>query len=154
TGSHLDSVVRGGRFDGIAGVCAAMDVARVVGESRYTTTRTWRFVAFAAEEGARFGQPCNGSRAAAGHATPAQLNDFYDADGVSIAKAMVGVGLDPLTIEDARWHAPEWHAFVELHVEQGNVLETAETPIGIVDAISGSTRLRVALTGVASHTGG
>src|SRR5690606_5895928 len=62
TGSHLDTVPSGGRFDGIAGVCAAMEVARVAVESGLPRRRPWRFVVFAGEEGARFGQACNGSR--------------------------------------------------------------------------------------------
>ncbi|MFI6481425.1 Zn-dependent hydrolase [Nonomuraea sp. NPDC050663] len=155
TGSHLDSVPRGGRFDGIAGVVAAMEVATVLADPRsgLRHRRPLRFVAFAAEEGARFGLACLGSRLAAGLHTPHDLEQLRDADGVSVAEAMRGVGLDPARVGEARWDPRDWAAFVELHVEQGDVLERAGLPIGVVDTVSGSTRLRLDLTGRPSHTG-
>jgi hydantoinase/carbamoylase family amidase len=154
TGSHLDSVPNGGRFDGVAGVCAAIEVARVVVERGVQPRHPWRFVAFAAEEGARFGQACNGSRVIAGLTTADDLSGLVDADGVSMAAAMASVGLRPDDAASARWTPDEWLAFVELHIEQGNLLETQQAPIGIVDVISGSSRLLVHLKGTASHTGG
>ncbi|SFN43762.1 Zn-dependent hydrolase [Mycetocola miduiensis] len=153
TGSHLDSVPSGGRFDGIAGVAAAVEVARSVVESGLPHRRPWRFVAFAAEEGARFGQACNGSRAASGVATSAGIAGLYDNGGITMAEAMASVGLRPDRIDTAAWASEDWHGFIELHVEQGNVLETSRTPIGIVDVISGSSRVMVELVGTASHTG-
>lgn len=154
TGSHLDSVPHGGRFDGIAGVCAAMEVARAVVASEWRPKHPWRFVAFATEEGARFGQACNGSRAAAGLVSSDELATFTDGNGVTMADAMSSVGLHPTRIDEARWRSEDWLAFVELHIEQGTVLEASGATIGVVDAISGSTRLLVHLDGVASHTGG
>jgi len=154
TGSHLDSVPHGGRYDGIAGVCAAMAVAEAVRERAEPTNLPWRFVVFAAEEGARFGQACNGSRAAAGAVTPADLDRLIDATGTTMSAAMTEVGLAPREIGTAAWAAEDWAAFIELHIEQGTVLEASSTRIGVVDAISGSSRLQVHLDGVASHTGG
>src|SRR5690606_10079848 len=92
TGSHLDSVPLGGRFDGIAGVAAATEVARVVVASGLQHRRPWRFVAFAAEEGARFGQACNGSRAVARLVSPATLEGLRDDHGETMAEAMLAVG--------------------------------------------------------------
>jgi allantoate deiminase len=154
TGSHLDSVPQGGRFDGIAGVVAAMEVARAVVDSDWRPQHPWRFVAFATEEGARFGQACNGSRAAAGLVSADELHGLRDSHGVSMSAAMRDVGLDPERIAESRWRSADWLAFVELHIEQGTVLEASGAGIGVVDAISGSTRLLVNLAGVASHTGG
>ncbi|TAM70071.1 MAG: Zn-dependent hydrolase [Microbacteriaceae bacterium] len=154
TGSHLDSVPEGGTFDGIAGVVAGMEAARAIVEARLPRRRPWRFVAFAAEEGARFGQACNGSRIIAGLTTEPDLHRLADSRGVTMAQAMSDVGLDPTGIARARWRVEDWHAFVELHIEQGTVLETSGAAIGVVDAISGSTRLLVHVTGQASHTGG
>jgi allantoate deiminase len=154
TGSHLDSVPQGGRFDGIAGVCAAMAVARALVSERRRPQHPWRFVAFATEEGARFGQACNGSRAVAGLTEPDDLHRLVDGHGVSMFDAMRSVGLAPDQLSAARWAPDQWHAFVELHIEQGTVLEAADAAIGIVDVISGSSRLEVHLGGVASHTGG
>ncbi|KRV49262.1 allantoate deiminase [Wenjunlia vitaminophila] len=154
TGSHLDSVPEAGRFDGIAGVVAAMEVARVLADNDAAHDHPLRFVAFAAEEGARFGQACTGSRIAAGLTRATDLDGFRDAAGTTLADAMRQVGLAPEGVDAARWDPAEWNAFVELHIEQGNVLESLGLPVGIVDEISGSSRLRLSLTGRASHTGG
>ncbi|MDR5700925.1 Zn-dependent hydrolase [Agromyces aerolatus] len=154
TGSHLDSVPLGGRFDGIAGVCAGMVVARALRERAEPTNLPWRFVVFAAEEGARFGQACNGSRAAAGLVGSGDLERLVDADGTTMSDAMTAVGLAPEQIASSAWRTEDWAAFIELHIEQGTVLEASATPIGVVDAISGSSRLQIQLDGVASHTGG
>ncbi|HEX4811438.1 MAG TPA: Zn-dependent hydrolase [Nonomuraea sp.] len=154
TGSHLDSVYHGGRFDGIAGTMAAVEVARLLHESAVTTELPLRFVAFAGEEGARFGQACCGSKLAAGLSSRHELDERRDRDGVSLAEAMAGVGLDPDAAASTPWHPADWSAFVELHVEQGAVLERANLDVGVVDLISGSTRLEAVVTGQASHTGG
>jgi hydantoinase/carbamoylase family amidase len=154
TGSHLDSVPNAGRFDGIVGVAAAMETARLIIEHEVVHRHPLRFVVFAAEEGARFGQACTGSRIVAGLTGPDDLPEKQDADGVSIAEAMSAVGLDPALVGDARWEPSDWAAFVELHIEQGVVLESTGRRVGVVDAISGSTRLRFDLVGRASHSGG
>jgi allantoate deiminase len=154
TGSHLDSVPNAGRFDGIAGVAAAIETARLVTEHGVVHRHPLRFVVFAAEEGARFGQACTGSRIVAGLTGADDLPEKQDADGVSLAEAMSAVGLDPARVGDARWRRADWAGFVELHIEQGAVLESQGRRVGVVDRISGSTRLRLDLTGRASHSGG
>ncbi|AUS77297.1 Zn-dependent hydrolase [Actinoalloteichus sp. AHMU CJ021] len=154
TGSHLDSVPSGGRFDGIVGVVAGMEVARALADSGVRPRHRLRVVAFAAEEGARFGQACTGSRVVAGLTDAADLDRLRDAAGTSMAEAMRSVGLAPERASEARWAAEEWAAFIELHIEQGKVLESLDLPIGVVDVISGSTRLEFTVTGLASHTGG
>lgn len=154
TGSHLDSVPDGGRYDGIVGVVASMEIARILSEGKISLKKPWRFIAFAAEEGARFGQACNGSRAIAGLATPQALGKSLDKDGISLAKAMEKVGFNPDLIEESKWAVGECEGFIELHIEQGNVLESASTSVGIVDVISGSQRLLVTVVGEAAHSGG
>lgn len=153
TGSHLDSVPRGGRFDGIAGVVAAAEVARLVVEQRIEHDHPLRFVAFAGEEGARFGQACIGSKAVGGMWTSQALAEVRDADGASIADAMRALDFDPRQVDGAKWDRDDWAGFIELHVEQGEVLEAQGTSIGIVDLISGSTRFELTVSGRASHTG-
>lgn len=153
TGSHLDSVPRGGRFDGIAGVVAAVEVAELLVQHEIAHQLPWRFVVFAGEEGARFGQACIGSKAAGGMWVPEALEQTRDVDGISIATAMTDVGFDHTRVNEATWSRQEWAAFVELHIEQGQVLENARVPIGLVDLISGSTRFTLSLSGRASHTG-
>jgi allantoate deiminase len=154
TGSHLDSVPNAGSYDGIAGVVAAMETARLYVEHDICHAHPIRFVAFAAEEGARFGQACTGSRIVAGLTGPADLETKRDADGVTLAEAMHSVGLEPSKVSRARWHSKRWAGFIELHIEQGSVLESMGIPVGVVDLISGSTRLLLEITGRASHTGG
>lgn len=154
TGSHLDSVSRGGRFDGVVGVVAALEIARMLQEGEVDTVHPFRFVAFAAEEGARFGQACIGSKLAAGLCHRSDLHECHDMNDVSVAEAMTATGFDPGTAVSQPWNAAEWAAFVELHIEQGSVLEQAGTDVGVVDLISGSTRLQVTCRGQSSHTGG
>jgi allantoate deiminase len=154
TGSHLDSVPEGGQFDGIAGVVAAIEAVRIMNAEGAHLRHPLRIIAFASEEGARFGQACLGSKAVAGLLRLADADELRDLDGVTLADAMRGVGFDPERIAEAAWEASEWSAFVELHIEQGRVLESEGIGIGIVDLISGSTRVRMNLTGRPSHTGG
>lgn len=153
TGSHLDSVPQAGRFDGIVGVVSALEVARIITDRGLEHRHPLRFVVFAGEEGARFGQACTGSKLISGLCTEEDLDHRLDKDGISIAQAMRSIGLDPTKVKEARWSEEDWAAFIELHVEQGAVLDRTGIPIGVVDLISGSTRLEIEITGQASHTG-
>lgn len=153
TGSHLDSVYNGGRFDGVAGTMAAVEVARLLRDADVETELPLRFVAFAGEEGARFGQACIGSKLAAGLSSRTELDERRDRDGISLAEAMATVGLDPDLAASTPWRPADWSAFVELHVEQGSLLERAKRDVGVVDLISGSTRLELVVSGQPSHTG-
>jgi len=152
-GSHLDSVPNAGTFDGIVGVAAAMETARQLTERDIAHRHPVRFVVFAAEEGARFAQACTGSLLAAGLIGSADLDHQVDPDGITLAEAMSAVGLDPGGVESARWSASDWAAFVELHIEQGPTLESLGHRLGVVDTVSGSTRVRLDLRGRAAHTG-
>lgn len=154
TGSHLDSVYQGGRYDGVVGVVGAVEVARLLHEAGIRTEHPLRFVVFAGEEGARFGQACIGSKLAAGLSSLTELRERVDRDGVSIAEAMRQLGIDPARAADEPWDTREWAVFLELHIEQGGVLEREQIGVGVVDLISGSTRLELTLDGQASHTGG
>jgi allantoate deiminase len=147
-GSHLDTVIRGGAYDGVAGVLGAMEVARLASER---ANRGLRVVAFAGEEGARFGRPNLGSVAAAGMLTPESLGRLRDAQGTDLATAAAELGFDPLAVEP--WINDEIICFFELHIEQGRQLETGSARIGLVDAIAGSVRLRFEITGRPDHSG-
>ncbi len=153
TGSHLDSVYNGGKFDGIAGVVAGVELIRMAKESGGLQSPL-RVVAFAGEEGARFGQACIGSKLATGLTKRETLDALVDLDGVTLAQAMRNIGLDPDRAALATWNADEWAVFLELHIEQGKVLQDTETAVGPVELISGSTRLSFTMTGRSSHTGG
>ena len=153
-GSHLDSVPHGGRFDGTIGVLSGLEVIRMFQESGVETVHPLRVVAFASEEGARFGEPCLGSKAVAGVLQEADMQRLRDATGVTLAKAMSAVGLNPLSLPQARWPANTLAAFLEVHIEQSRSLEDAGERIGLVDAIAGNTRMRLLIKGRQDHSGG
>lgn len=151
-GSHLDSVRDAGRFDGPLGVIVAIAaVQRLHGEGRKLPFAV-EVLAFADEEGVRYGTTYLGSRAVAGTLDEA---DLYrrDAQGISMAEAIRSFGGDPDRIADDRWHGGELLGYVEVHIEQGPVLEDRGLPAGVVRAIAGQDRMVVTFTGEAGHAG-
>jgi allantoate deiminase len=152
SGSHLDTVPQGGGFDGSAGVAAALEVARLLSEAG-GLKRPYRATVFSAEEGARFGAPCIGSRIATGDFTAATLQELSDREGHSAAECAGGLGLRPLDVAEAVWPRGSVEAFLELHIEQGRVLESRGVSLGVVDAIAGSTRVELSLCGRTDHSG-
>ncbi len=153
-GSHLDSVPHGGRFDGAVGVLGGLEVLRMFRESGVTTAHPLSLIAFASEEGARFGEPCLGSKAVAGVLQEADLERLRDASGLTLAGAMRALDIDPLALPQARWPKETLAAFLELHIEQSRSLHQGGERIGLVDAIAGNTRIRLSLYGRADHSGG
>jgi hydantoinase/carbamoylase family amidase len=146
SGSHLDSVPQGGRLDGALGVVAALEAVERLGRR----ARTIAVVAFRDEEGWRFGRGCFGSRALCGRLRASEL-DNVDREGVRIAEAVRSLGFGP--IPEAGWleHSPA--TFIELHIEQGPVLDALGASLGIVTSIAGLARLRVAFSGHGGHAG-
>lgn len=120
-GSHYDSVVNGGDFDGIAGVVCAIEAARQLKDEGFTPKRNFAIVGFCDEEGMRFGTGYFGSGAMLGHRDVEYCKHYKDTDGISIYDAMKGYGLDPEKIEDAKWPEGSIGKFLELHIEQGPV---------------------------------
>jgi allantoate deiminase len=151
-GSHLDTVPRGGNFDGGAGVAAAIEAARLLEESG-GLDRPYRVVVFSAEEGARFGAPCIGSRVATGAFTEATLRELRDREGRSVADCAAAVGLRPEAAAQAVWAPGSVAGYLEVHIEQGRVLESRGLTLGVVDSIAGSTRLQLDLKGRPDHSG-
>jgi hydantoinase/carbamoylase family amidase len=152
TGSHLDTVYQGGNFDGAVGVAAAVEIARLVAQDG-GLRHPLRVVAFAGEEGARFGAPCIGSRLTTGAYGSQTLQQLVDRNGVSAYESAEQVGLEPAAASTARWDFNDVECFVEIHIEQGRVLEARERPIGIVHSIGGSTRVELVFEGRADHSG-
>ena len=152
TGSHLDSVRNGGDFDGPLGVLGAVEALQTMDERGVGTERSVEIVAFTDEEGARFSFGMVGSRATAGTLIPEHLA-YEDENGVSIAEAMRTSGLDPGRIDEAARASGSVHAYVELHIEQGRILESKDLPVGVVTGIAGPAWLRFTLTGEAGHAG-
>ncbi|NLG87085.1 MAG: Zn-dependent hydrolase [Firmicutes bacterium] len=152
-GSHFDSVKHGGAFDGTAGVVVAMEIARVLNEHNITTHYPIEFIAMIEEEGGRFGGGLFASRAMAGMVTEEELIGHCDEAGVSLAQAMREFGLDPANIKAAQRRPEELKAFFELHVEQGPILESEGTALGLVEAIVGLKTYQVKITGRPDHAG-
>lgn len=153
TGSHFDTVKTGGRFDGMAGVTAALETARTLHDEGFVPVRTIEFVALPEEEGARFGGGLFGSRAMCGQLYENELENYKDWDGISMAEAMKAYGLDPSKAEEARRKPGEIEMFLELHIEQGPILETEKKDIGVVEAIVGLKCLTVTVKGRSDHAG-
>jgi ureidoglycolate amidohydrolase len=152
TGSHIDTTLDAGAYDGVLGVLGAIAAVADLRAAGFTPRRTIEVIAFAGEE-PRFGSGCIGSRALMGRLSRGELDTMVDRDGVSIAVAMRDSGFDPDRIAEVAIAPESIHAFVELHIEQGAVLESDETAIGIVHRIAAPHDLRVTLTGRAMHAG-
>ena len=148
-GSHLDTVANGGRFDGVVGVLAALEVAERVACCCGIGVRA---VAFAAEESVRFGYPSLGASVAVGKLDAESLERIWDVDRVSAASAARMPQLEA-RLSPGWASRSEVAAFLELHIEQGPVLEKLGLGLGVVDSIAGIVRLQVVVTGRAGHSG-
>lgn len=150
-GSHLDTVPCAGTLDGTLGVLSGLESLRRLREEGVQTKRSIELIAFSDEEG-RFGGML-GSQAVAGMVNPNTLNQATDLDGVHLSEAMEGLGLDPWLALEARREPESIAAYLELHIEQGPVLDAAGEQVGVVDAITGLQKWRVTLRGEANHAG-
>lgn len=152
TGSHTDTVVGGGRFDGVAGVIASLEVAQSLVENHEQLNHSLEVIDFLGEEPSDYGISCIGSQAMAGVLTPEMLKQTTP-DGTNLAQAIDSMGgnssklIQPLRIGESI------AGFFELHIEQGPVLEEKGIPIGIVKEIVGITRKLITITGQADHAG-
>jgi N-carbamoyl-L-amino-acid hydrolase len=152
TGSHCDTVVGGGRFDGILGVLAGLEVAQSLRESGVVLRHPLEVIDFLSEEPSDYGISCVGSRAFAGTLDSAMLAACNDA-GESLAQAMRRIGARPDDLASAARGPGGVAAFVELHIEQGPVLEREGLPIGVVTDIVGIRRVALTVTGQPDHAG-
>ena len=151
TGSHLDTVPEGGAWDGALGVAAALESVRAMIDIGHVPHQAIEVVATAEEEG-RFGGML-GAQAIAGVVDSTWFDNAQDASGRKLRDALREAGLAPERIADAARAPHEVSAWLELHIEQGPVLERTGVPIGIVEAISGVASVRIALQGRANHAG-
>ena len=151
-GSHLDTVVNAGKFDGILGVVSAIQSISAL----YREKKRYRFpievIGFADEEGTRFQSTYLGSKAVAGTFDFTTLSRT-DINGISMQDALLSFGLDPDQIQNASRKARGISAYIELHIEQGPVLEEEDIPAGIVTEIAGAVRFQVTVKGTAGHAG-
>jgi N-carbamoyl-L-amino-acid hydrolase len=150
-GSHLDTVPEGGGFDGSLGASVALECVRTIRDAGLTPETAIEVVATAEEEG-RFGGML-GSQTIAGVVTHEWIDQARDADGAKLIDAMAAQGLTAHDALKARRNPDDVRAFLELHIEQGPVLESTGQPIGIAHSVAGVRNLRVTLTGKANHSG-
>ena len=152
-GSHIDTVQNGGMYDGCFGVLGALEVAQTIAEHRIPHAHPLEIFVFAEEEGSRFGAGLLGSKAVIGKIDRNFLYQHKDAEGNSIAEGFRAMGFNPDRIEEARRPADHFKCYLEMHIEQGNVLDTHKERIGIVEGISGYIWLEATIHGKADHAG-
>lgn len=151
-GSHVDSQPYGGRFDGAIGVLGAIEVVQTLMEEGITPECNIEVVAFCDEEGCRFNKGLFGVRGMTGKLEANEL-ERTDKNGVTRREALVQFGCDPADFDSYVFQEGRIGAFLELHIEQGPVLESLDAPIGIVSGISGPLWLTVEMIGFAGHAG-
>ena len=150
-GSHFDSVKHGGAYDGIAGVVCSIEVARLLKNSGKELDYSLEVIATNDEEGARFNAGLFTGKVLLGQLTSEDIKGQVDAEGISVYQAMAAYGLKPEEI--AQHKRADIKAFIEIHIEQGPVLEAKNKEIGIVDVIVGIKRARITIKGRADHAG-
>jgi hydantoinase/carbamoylase family amidase len=154
-GSHLDSVLHGGRYDGTLGVCVGLEVARAA--VRHGWSYPVGVVAFACEESTRFGFGTIGSRCLMGILSGADLDKVTDREGTTLKDVLLAAGLDPTTGPRIEVDDSFAGAFLEVHIDQGTILApesgATEYPVGLVTTIVGVSRIRLNWSGQAAHSG-
>jgi N-carbamoyl-L-amino-acid hydrolase len=152
TGSHIDAIPHSGHFDGTVGVLGAIEAIRALKRWGYRPDRPIELLMFTSEEPTRFGVGCFGSRALAGTLTAEGLGGLRDSDGRSLDEVRRGAGFSG-SLGAVALPAGRYSAFVELHIEQGPILERERVPIGVVEAIAAPASLRAELEGDGGHAG-
>ena len=153
TGSHIDAIPNAGRYDGVVGVLGAIEAIRALKKSGHQPKRAIELIIFTAEEPTRFGIGCVGSRLLSGVLAPEKAAALWDRDGKSLDEWRQGAGYTG-SLDSVRLPRDGYAAFVELHIEQGPILERENIAIGIVEKIAAPSTLRMQLTGEGGHAGG
>jgi ureidoglycolate amidohydrolase len=152
TGSHTDAIPHSGRYDGTVGVLGGLEAIRALQAAGFRPKRSIELLMFTSEEPTRFGVGCVGSRGLAGSLGPDALARLKDGQGLSLDELRRRAGFKG-SLADVRLSADHYAAFVELHIEQGPILERDGIPIGVVTAIAAPAALRVRLEGQGGHAG-
>jgi ureidoglycolate amidohydrolase len=152
SGSHTDAIPNAGRYDGVVGVLGAFEALAALKRAGFKPRRSLEVVMFTAEEPTRFGLGCLGSRLMAGSISVAKAQSLRDPDGRTLDELRAAAGYSG-TLESVRLPTGYYHSFVELHIEQGPILEAEKIPIGIVEHIAGPSSYRVTLHGEGGHAG-
>jgi ureidoglycolate amidohydrolase len=153
TGSHIDAIPNAGKFDGVVGVLGGLEAIRALQRAGFRPRHSIELLIFTSEEPTRFGIGCLGSRMLSGSLAPDAARKLTDNDGVTVDAARKNAGLTN-GLEQVRLPAGYFKAFVELHIEQGPVLERERKPLGVVEKIAAPASLRVIVEGAGGHAGG
>jgi ureidoglycolate amidohydrolase len=162
TGSHTDAVPHAGRYDGTVGVLGGLEAIRALQRGGFRPRRSIELLVFTSEEPTRFGIGCLGSRMLSGTLSPENARLLKDGEGKSLEEVLRQAALDGSvddrsveveSLENVRLAKGYYHAFVELHIEQGPLLERKGIPVGIVMAIAAPAALRVTIEGAGGHAG-
>lgn len=154
TGSHLDTVINGGAYDGVIGIVEGLEIVDLIREKGAVPPRPVEVIAFAEEEGGVFGKGCLGSDYLTGHTPLEQFGQFIDSEGISVTKLSDGGRLEKAAFgSDYGWGRNHFSAFLEVHAEQGAFLDKEHKHIGIVGGVVGIWRREISFHGQSNHAG-
>lgn len=153
TGSHIDAVPHSGKYDGVVGVLGGLEAIRALQQSGFRPKRSIELLLFTSEEPTRFGLGCLGSRTLTGGLGSDADERLKDSEGVTLAQLRSTAGFHG-SLDDVHLKQGYYSGFVELHIEQGPILEREKLAIGIVTSIAAPAALRIAIDGVGGHAGG
>jgi len=153
TGSHIDAIPNAGRYDGVVGVLGGLEAIRALKRAGFEPARAVDLIVFTAEEPTRFGIGCLGSRLLSGALAADKAACLQDSEGVTLEEWRARAGCAETPLASARLERGCYRAFIELHIEQGPLLEREGIPIGIVEKIAAPATLRLELTGEGGHAG-
>jgi ureidoglycolate amidohydrolase len=153
TGSHIDAIPNAGKYDGVVGVLGGLEAVRALQQSGFTPKRSIELILFTSEEPTRFGIGCLGSRLLSGSLSADAAKKLTDKDGASIEQVRRDAGFQG-ELETVKLSAGHYKAFVELHIEQGPLLEQKQIPLGIVSKIAAPSSFRIFIEGAGGHAGG
>ena len=152
TGSHIDAIPNAGKFDGVVGVLGGLEAIRGLQQSGFRPKHSIELIVFTSEEPTRFGIGCLGSRLLSGAVSPDAARKLTDNDGVALDEVRRGAGFAG-EVEQVKLPSGYYKAFIELHIEQGPLLERQQNPLGIVTKIAAPASLRVLIEGSGGHAG-
>jgi ureidoglycolate amidohydrolase len=153
TGSHIDAIPNAGKYDGVVGVLGGLAAIRTLRQSGFRRRHSIELLIFTAEEPTRFGIGCLGSRLLSGTLSPDAARKLKDKDGAALDEVRLRAGFEG-DLEEVRLSSNYYKAFIELHIEQGPLLERQQIPLGIVTEIAAPASLRVLIEGSGGHAGG
>ena len=152
-GSHIDSVPNGGFYDGTLGVMAGLEALSSIKEAGIRLKRPLWLINFCCEESSRFKTATIGSKIISGKLSQQRLHELKDEDGISLFEAMSAAGFKPQNLDEAILKENSLHAYLELHIEQGPVLERSAISVGVVSGIAAPIRFEITIQGKADHSG-